>query len=145
VSLGEVIRVEAADGRNEFTPRRDSSAGGEDLLDVRDRVRILDRRVVRDHAGGGRGGSLSKRVVDAPMDDADSARLRAVPKVELHLHLEGAIPHHALFSLIQKYGGDPAVRGAADIAARFRFRDFPHFIAMWVWKNGFLRPTRISP
>ena len=70
---------------------------------------------------------------------ADSARLRAVPKVELHLHLEGAIPHDALFSLIQKYGGDPAVRGAADIAARFRFRDFPHFIAMWIWKNGFLR------
>ena len=70
---------------------------------------------------------------------ADSARLRAVPKVELHLHLEGAIPHDALFSLIQKYGGDPAVRGAADIAARFRFRDFPHFIAMWLWKNGFLR------
>ena len=70
---------------------------------------------------------------------ADLARLRAVPKVELHLHLEGAIPHDALFSLIQKYGGDPAVRRPADIAARFRFRDFPHFIAMWIWKNGFLR------
>ena len=70
---------------------------------------------------------------------ADWARLRAVPKVELHLHLEGAIPHDALFSLIQKYGGDPAVRRPADIAARFRFRDFPHFIAMWIWKNGFLR------
>src|SRR6186713_1839851 len=70
---------------------------------------------------------------------ADLARLRAVPKVELHLHLEGAIPHDALFSLIQKYGGDPAVRRPADIAARFRFRDFPHFIEMWIWKNGFLR------
>lgn len=29
-----------------------------------------------------------------------------VPKVELHVHLEGAIPHEALFELIQKYGGD---------------------------------------
>ena len=34
---------------------------------------------------------------------------RDVPKVELHVHLEGAIPHAALFELVQKYGGDPAV------------------------------------
>jgi len=27
-----------------------------------------------------------------------------VPKVELHVHLEGAIPHDALIALIQKYG-----------------------------------------
>lgn len=26
-----------------------------------------------------------------------------VPKVELHLHLEGAIPHDALWELVQKY------------------------------------------
>jgi len=65
--------------------------------------------------------------------------VKALPKVELHLHLEGAIPHAALFALIEKYGGDPAVRSAADIAGLFRFRDFPHFIAMWIWKNGFLR------
>ena len=32
-----------------------------------------------------------------------------VPKVELHLHLEGAIPHDALWQLIVKYGGDPSV------------------------------------
>ena len=35
--------------------------------------------------------------------------LRRVPKVELHLHLEGAIPHAALWDLVQKYGGDPTV------------------------------------
>lgn len=65
--------------------------------------------------------------------------LRALPKVELHLHLEGAIPHDALFALIEKYGGDPAVRSVADLSTQFRFRDFPHFIALWIWKNGFLR------
>ena len=65
--------------------------------------------------------------------------LARLPKVELHLHLEGAIPHAALFALIGKYGGDPTVASVEDIARKFRFRDFPHFIEMWIWKNGFLR------
>jgi adenosine deaminase len=62
-----------------------------------------------------------------------------VPKVELHLHLEGAIPLDALWSLVRKYGGDPAVPNRAALARRFRYRDFPHFIETWIWKNGFLR------
>lgn len=62
-----------------------------------------------------------------------------VPKVELHLHLEGAIPLDALWTLIQKYGGDPAVPDAVALQSRFVYRDFPHFIQTWVWKNRFLR------
>lgn len=62
-----------------------------------------------------------------------------VPKVELHLHLEGAIPHEALWSLIQHYGGDPTVPDRAALAARFCYRDFAHFIETWIWKNQFLR------
>lgn len=62
-----------------------------------------------------------------------------VPKVELHLHLEGAIPLDALWLLVCKYGGDPAVPDRAALARRFRYRDFPHFIETWNWKNGFLR------
>jgi adenosine deaminase len=62
----------------------------------------------------------------------------AVPKVELHVHLEGAIPLPALAELARKHGE----RDAADVGAlheRFRYRDFPHFIETWVWKNGLLR------
>jgi adenosine deaminase len=62
----------------------------------------------------------------------------ALPKVELHVHLEGAIPLPALAELARKYGE----KEAADLGAlreRFRFRDFPHFIDTWVWKNGLLR------
>jgi adenosine deaminase len=62
-----------------------------------------------------------------------------VPKVELHLHLEGAIPLPALWALIEKYGGDPSVPTVRDLAARFAYRDFDHFIDTWVWKNRFLR------
>jgi adenosine deaminase len=62
-----------------------------------------------------------------------------VPKVELHVHLEGAIPHEGLFDLVQKYGGDPSVPDVAALAKRFEYKDFAQFIATWSWKNQFLR------
>ncbi len=62
-----------------------------------------------------------------------------VPKVELHLHLEGAIPHRTLWELVQKYGGDPSVPDLAALERRFTYRDFSHFLDTWVWKNQFLR------
>ncbi len=61
------------------------------------------------------------------------------PKIELHLHLEGAIPYDALFELIQKYGGCEDIKSAENIARKFIFKDFDHFIELWVWKNQFLR------
>ena len=63
----------------------------------------------------------------------------ALPKVELHLHLEGAIPLPALWQLMQKYGGDPSVASEADLRGRLTYTDFPDFIAAWIWKNGFIR------
>ena len=72
-------------------------------------------------------------------DEHALAYFQKLPKIELHLHLEGAIPLPVLWMLMGKYGGDPAVRTREDLAARFRYRDFPHFLQTWVWKNGFLR------
>lgn len=62
-----------------------------------------------------------------------------LPKIELHVHLEGAIPHKALFTLIQKYGGDPSIPDVAALTERFTYKDFPQFIEAWSWKNQFLR------
>ncbi len=62
-----------------------------------------------------------------------------LPKVELHLHLEGAIPLPTLWTLIQKYGGDPDTPDIHALQRRFSYRDFPHFIETWIWKNHFLR------
>ena len=62
-----------------------------------------------------------------------------VPKAELHVHLEGSIPLPALWQLVQKYGGEPSVPDMAALEKKFQFRDFPHFIETWVWKNRFLR------
>lgn len=69
----------------------------------------------------------------------DRAWLAELPKVELHLHLEGAIPLDALWQLIEKYGGDETCDSQAALRERFQYRDFPHFIETWLWKNGFLR------
>ena len=55
--------------------------------------------------------------------------------MELHLHLEGAIPLDALWELIQKYGGEPSVPTFESLADRFQFRNFAQFIETWIWKN----------
>ena len=62
-----------------------------------------------------------------------------VPKVEMHLHLEGAVPHDTLWELVQKYGGDPAVPNLEALKRLFEYRDFRHFIEVWDWKNRFIR------
>lgn len=75
----------------------------------------------------------------AKEDTIASTWLQGLPKVELHLHLEGAIPPGALWDLCRKYGGDPATPTFEAFTERFRYRDFSHFIEVWLWKNGFLR------
>ena len=69
----------------------------------------------------------------------DADWFERLPKVELHLHLEGAIPLPSLWELVQKYGGDESVPDLQALERRFAYRDFPHFIESWTWKNGFLR------
>ena len=65
--------------------------------------------------------------------------LRRLPKVEIHLHLEGAIPLPALWELVRKYDGTSDVPDITALEERFRYRDFPHFLSTWMWKNGFIR------
>jgi adenosine deaminase len=62
-----------------------------------------------------------------------------LPKVELHLHLEGAIPKATLWELITKYGGDPAIKTREDLERALIYRDFGGFLKMWVWMIGYLR------
>ena len=60
------------------------------------------------------------------------------PKVELHLHLEGAIPVGTLWELAQRYD-DPSTRSLEELTARFEYRDFAHFIETWQWMLPFIR------
>lgn len=66
-------------------------------------------------------------------------QIEAAPKVELHLHLEGAIPLVTLWEIVQSYGGDSEVGSLAELEARFAYTDFEHFISVWWWMTGYLR------
>lgn len=70
---------------------------------------------------------------------AERQWLELLPKVELHVHLEGAIPLNSLWELIQKYGGDPTTPNKQALLRKLGYRDFRHFLDVWTWKNGFLR------
>ena len=62
------------------------------------------------------------------------------PKVELHLHMEGAIPLPTLWELVDGYG-DAEVQTLDALESRFQYRDFPHFIETWWWMTGFLQTS----
>jgi adenosine deaminase len=62
-----------------------------------------------------------------------------LPKVELHVHLEGAIPKATLWELVTKYGGDGAIKTREDLERALVYRDFRGFLKMWVWMIGYLR------
>jgi adenosine deaminase len=73
-------------------------------------------------------------------DESILSFLHACPKIELHLHLEGAIPLDILWELVKKYGGHRELgNDIANLKKKFVFRDFPHFIETWIWKNQFLK------
>jgi adenosine deaminase len=65
-----------------------------------------------------------------------------IPKVELHLHLEGAIPLQTLFNFIQREGTEPSLETVDDLRKRLAYTDFAHFIDVWVWKNSFIEDER---
>ncbi|MGD0752128.1 MAG: adenosine deaminase [Anaerolineales bacterium] len=74
-----------------------------------------------------------------PSDKSMKSWYERVPKVELHLHLEGAIPYEVLWELVRKYGGDLQVPDQAALLRKFEYKDFPHFIETWIWMIQFLR------
>jgi adenosine deaminase len=68
--------------------------------------------------------------------------IRAMPKAEIHLHLEGAIPHETLLAQIQRKGTEPSIRTVEDLRAKLTYTDFPNFIDLWVWKNTFIEDEK---
>ncbi len=69
--------------------------------------------------------------------------LLAIPKVELHLHLEAALPLTTLYDFIRRSGTKlDGIDNPEDLVSRFHFKDFDDFISRWVWKNTFIRDER---
>ena len=65
-----------------------------------------------------------------------------MPKTEIHLHLEGAIPIGTLWELIEEHGGDASITSERELRSWFTYRDFRHFLDVWTWMTGFLRSPR---
>ncbi|GLY15193.1 aminodeoxyfutalosine deaminase [Kineosporia sp. NBRC 101677] len=64
-----------------------------------------------------------------PLTDQALARL---PKAELHVHLEGSMPPETLLELGVRHGVDDVPRTLDDVRRLFEFRDFAHFIEVYL-------------
>jgi aminodeoxyfutalosine deaminase len=65
--------------------------------------------------------------------------LRAVPKAELHVHLEGSIQPATLLTLAERNGVELPVQSVTDMRNWFSYRDFAHFIEIYVTISRCLR------
>lgn len=65
--------------------------------------------------------------------------LRAVPKVELHVHLEGAIQPATLLELAKRNGIELPATTEPELREFFKFRDFRHFADIYVLITRCLR------
>jgi len=66
------------------------------------------------------------------MVDADRELARRMPKVELHVHLEGSIRPRTLLQLAERNGFELPIQDVQGLRDFYRFRDFPHFIEVYV-------------
>jgi len=64
---------------------------------------------------------------------------RRMPKVELHVHLEGAIRPATLLQLARRNGVRLPARDEDELRDFYRFRDFAHFVAVFEMITGCLR------
>ncbi len=80
-----------------------------------------------------------------PGDDSSSFVLRTssfierMPKVELHVHLEGAIAPETLLTLARRNGVELPADDVAGLRRWFAFRDFDHFVEIYVAVTRCLR------
>jgi aminodeoxyfutalosine deaminase len=67
-------------------------------------------------------------------------RLATLPKVELHLHLEGTVSPAQAVALARRHGRDPAVAlGLDDGRYPRRYRDFDHFLQTFLAVSALVR------
>ncbi|NMC45289.1 MAG: adenosine deaminase [Chloroflexi bacterium] len=65
--------------------------------------------------------------------------IKNAPKVELHVHLEGAIPAHTLLKLAHKNNIALPVSTLEEIREWYRFRDFPDFNEKYILISNCIR------
>jgi aminodeoxyfutalosine deaminase len=68
----------------------------------------------------------------APPADALAAFVDALPKAELHVHLEGSIAPSTLLTLARSQPGGDLPRTEEGLRDLYRFRDFAHFLDVYI-------------
>ncbi len=58
--------------------------------------------------------------------------IRRMPKVELHVHLEGSVYPETMLQLARKHGRTLPFSTHDEAQRWFKFRDFPHFIEIYI-------------
>jgi aminodeoxyfutalosine deaminase len=71
--------------------------------------------------------------------DGLSAFVDALPKVELHVHLEGSIAPSTLLALARSQHDSTLPRSEEGLRELYRFRDFGHFLEVYLLICGHLR------
>jgi aminodeoxyfutalosine deaminase len=61
------------------------------------------------------------------------------PKIELHVHLEGTVRPRTLLEIARRNDVALPADSVEGLAELYRFRDFAHFIEIWVMTTSALR------
>src|ERR1022692_1096311 len=64
---------------------------------------------------------------------------RRIPKIELHVHLEGSIRPATVLQLAKNNGVSLPADDLAGLQEWYRYRDFPHFVEVYVAVSKCLR------
>lgn len=67
------------------------------------------------------------------------AKLRRLPKAELHLHLEGCLSPELVVKLAQSHGEKLDVQ---EVVERYNTKSFPEFLDLFKWATTYLRTPR---
>jgi adenosine deaminase len=76
------------------------------------------------------------------IDAARDRLIRRLPKVELHLHIEGTLEPELMFSLASKHGIALPYRSVDDVRAAYRFSDLQSFLDLYYAGCAVLRDRR---
>lgn len=66
------------------------------------------------------------------LTSAERAYIERMPKAELHVHLEGTVRPETLLELGRRHGVEYPFTDATGAREWYRFRDFPHFIEVFI-------------
>ncbi|HXW43964.1 MAG TPA: adenosine deaminase [Streptosporangiaceae bacterium] len=64
------------------------------------------------------------------------------PKIELHVHLEGTVRARTLLEIARRNSVPLPADSVAGLAGLYQYRDFAHFLRVWLLTTGALRTAR---